>query len=190
MYKAIIFDFFDVIRSDPYKAWLKKHGIERTGEYQEVSKHLDRGHIDLDTFFENLNSLSGQPKESVAKEYETTELVDERVISLIPKLRQHYRIGLLSNAPSEYLRSILKQHNLETLFDEIVISSEVKLIKPAPEVFHYILKKLDSDPEYTIFIDDSEPNVLAAREQGITAIQFKDYERLEDDLKRLEIKLS
>lgn len=50
MYKAIIFDFFDVILSDLYKAWLKKHGIERVGAYDEIMKPLDRGDITVEQF--------------------------------------------------------------------------------------------------------------------------------------------
>jgi len=37
MIRAIIFDFFDVIRTNPYKSWLESDNITREGPYFDAS---------------------------------------------------------------------------------------------------------------------------------------------------------
>lgn len=185
MYTTIVFDFFDVIRNDPYKAWMSKHGLERTGAYAEASKPLDRGEITVDAFFKALESISGLTAQSVADEYATTVEMDAHMVPFISSLKEQYKIGLLSNASSDYLRPILKRYDYESLFDEVVISGETGLIKPTPEAFHYILEKLRATPEETIFIDDAHHNVDAAIQLGITGILYTNFAQLKTDLEAL-----
>jgi HAD superfamily hydrolase (TIGR01509 family) len=187
MFTTIIFDFFDVIRTDPSKAWLKQNGIERTAQYDKLFKRLDLGEIVQEEFINTLSKYSGMTEEAINSYYDSTELIDEATIHLIKRLKPHYKIGLLSNAPSKYLRNILKKHSHEGLFDKIVISGEVKLVKPSSEVFHHILEKLESKPQETIFIDDNIKNVRAAEELGITGVQFINGSQLEQALKELNV---
>jgi putative hydrolase of the HAD superfamily len=187
MYSAIIFDFFDVIRTDPYKVWLKRHDIKRDGQYAEAADDLDRGYIDLNTFHERLHRLSGRPVAELEREYQNTLPNDPGMVNFITKLGKNYKLGLLSNAESDYLRNILRAHGLEKLFDVVVISSETGLIKPTPEAFHDILKKLGAKPEETIFIDDYDFNVEAAHELSITALQYTNLSQLKHDLVNLNI---
>jgi len=49
-YKAIIFDFFDVIHIDPFQSWLKSRGLAREGELHQASVDLDHGRIDTAQF--------------------------------------------------------------------------------------------------------------------------------------------
>lgn len=188
MSKTIIFDFFDVIRTDSYKGWLKRRGQSLEGEYLEVNKKMDRGEIDVQGFMNHLSRLTGHSVEQIEKDMEAATKIDYDVLELIEDLRSKgYPIGLLSNAPSEFIRDIFAQHDLERYFDTIVISSEVGLIKPEPEIFHYILEKMDALPESTIFIDDNPHNVKAAEALGISGIVFTDVSKLQKDLDRLEV---
>ena len=43
-------------------------------------------------------------------------------------------------------------------------------MKPAPEIFHMMLKGQDALPEETLFIDDSETNVKVAQSLGIQTL--------------------
>lgn len=56
------------------------------------------------------------------------------------------------------------------IFDAVVISSEVRLRKPDPEIFRRALDLLDLPAEKCAFVDDIEQNVQAARELGIIGI--------------------
>src|SRR5690349_15504837 len=118
MQKTIIFDFFDVIRTDPYKWWLKKREQAREGGYLEASQLMDRGEIDVRAFFDRLSKLTGDSAEAIEAEMEAITKIDYDVLEIIDDLRKTgYPIGLLSNAPSEFIRDLFKQHDLEKYFD-------------------------------------------------------------------------
>lgn len=190
MYKAIIFDFFDVIHSDPFLRWLKKYGYERRGEFEESSRMLDVGNISDREFYERLGELSGQKPENVKKVFDDTGRIDKDLVKLIERLRGHYKLGLLSNATGKYLRPILESHGLTSLFDEIAISAEVGSIKPHPEIFDHILEKLDVKADEAIFIDDNPDNVAAASSMGIGGIVYTDEDALRKELATAGIKVS
>ena len=187
MYKAIIFDFFDVIRTDAYKAWLDLHGLKREGVFKDVVEEMDHGHIKLEQFLQRLSDITGQTPEEIFKEMEDGALLDHEVLRIAEMLRINYKVALLSNAPSDFLRSLLREHDLEKYFDEIVISSEVGLIKPNAEIFQLILTRLDVAPHEAIFIDDNENNTKGAEAVGIKSVLFTDSANLMNSLKELHI---
>jgi putative hydrolase of the HAD superfamily len=187
MIKAIIFDFFDVIWSDPYNAWLKNHGYVRERRFLEASQKVDGGQINMDQFFALLSSLSGQPATSIEREFESTSGVNQEVLAIVDTLRKHYKVGLLSNAPSKFIRGILQDNNLERFFDEIVISSEVGYIKPEQEIFRITLDSLSTQPSETLFIDDSKHHIEGAEKANIRSIQFFSAAQLSEELKKVGV---
>lgn len=54
MIKAIIFDFFDVIRADAFHAWMRNHGFTRDDEAGRASERKDTGQIDQEEFCRQL----------------------------------------------------------------------------------------------------------------------------------------
>jgi HAD superfamily hydrolase (TIGR01509 family) len=178
MIRAIIFDFFDVIHTDPYNAWLKSHGLTREGDYLKVVQRMDRGGIDIQHFFAELGALCGESAEKVAREFMLVSRVDDNVLAILSVLRKQYSIGLLSNSPSKLIRDILRANDLERYFDEIVISSEVGHIKPSKEIFNIMLRRLGVQSSEAIFIDDSKHHIDGAEAVGIKGIQFTDATRL------------
>ena len=57
-------------------------------------------------------------------------------------------------------------------FHGILVSGEVKVIKPDPQIFRLLIERFDVDPYGAVYIDDVEANVAAARPFGIHSIQF------------------
>ena len=60
------------------------------------------------------------------------------------------------------------------LLDGGVFSCEEKLIKPDHAIYERIVEKYNLKPEECVFIDDSERNVIGARECGLYAVHAKD----------------
>ena len=187
MYKAIIFDFFGVIQADPYQRWLSKRGLKREGPFADASNAVDKGFITGQEFFERLSELSGDPVDNVKTAFFEDKFLDEGILDLIKKLKEEYKIGLLSNSRGDYLRPILDRHDITRLFDEIIISSEVSIIKPDPAIFELALGYMDVLAEHTIFIDDNEANAQAAASVGIESIWYKDLTSLKERLSDLGI---
>jgi epoxide hydrolase-like predicted phosphatase len=187
MYGAIIFDFFDVLHTDSYQAWLRNHGFQREGVFAEASRLLDRGSINMSNFYEKLSLASRISTKNIEAEFATLAKLDTDVVSLIKTLHDNYKLGLLSNADASHLRPILKKYELNSLFDKIIISSEVGVIKPEPDIFHIILNELGIKPANTIFIDDNEHNIKAAHALGIHGIWYQDVKTLRHQLHELGI---
>jgi HAD superfamily hydrolase (TIGR01509 family) len=176
MVKAIIFDFFDVFRTDAYKAWLTNNNIPHEGGYLEASRLQDLGEITTDQFIERLSDLRGYTV--TIEEIDATARVDTEMVELARKLHEHYPTALLSNAPSPFIRKLLTDHDLSGLFDEIIISSEVGVSKPSKEIFAIALERLVVTPKDALFIDDNSSHTTAAEKLGIPSIQFTSVDQL------------
>ena len=185
MIRVIIFDYFDVFRPDGYNRWLKKHGFEREGAFLAASEKHDKGEFSDKEFFQAIAHASNETADQVEQEMEADFEIDKDLVEYVEGLRRSYKIALLSNSSSDYLRNELKTNDLEKHFDEIVISSEVKLIKPEPEVFKYVLTRMDAAPNECIFIDDNPKNVSAAQALGLQGIVFIDFPSLKTELENI-----
>lgn len=187
MIKAIIFDFFDVFRTDSYKAWLQANNIPHEGAYFDVNRQMDLGTITTEQFLERLSELQGRTV--THEELDATATVNDEVVAIAQDLKSKYRIALLSNAPSDFIRNLLQVHDLEQHFHEIVISSEVGMVKPSAEIFEHTLAKLGVSAAEAIFIDDNPGHVAAAEKVGIKGIQFHSAGQLKDELGKLGIQV-
>lgn len=67
-------------------------------------------------------------------------------------------------------------------FDGIIVSGLERLVKPDPRIFRLFCERYGLAPESCVFIDDSEPNVVAARKFGMNAIQFTSPQALRAEL--------
>ena len=67
-------------------------------------------------------------------------------------------------------------------FDALLVSGEERMTKPDPAFFRLLLDRFGLDPGATVFVDDSEANVAAARELGIDAVRFTGPDRLRREL--------
>ena len=56
------------------------------------------------------------------------------------------------------------------------------MAKPEPAIYRYVLDKLGTAPEETLFLDDRQVNVDAARALGIKGLVFTNVDRLRADL--------
>jgi putative hydrolase of the HAD superfamily len=80
------------------------------------------------------------------------------------------RVALLSNNwGTDYPRE-----TIDELFDTIVISGEVGMRKPNPDIFLHTLDLLGLEPGQAAFIDDAEPNTEGAARLGISAVLHRD----------------
>ncbi|TVS00715.1 MAG: HAD family phosphatase [Rhodobacteraceae bacterium] len=71
---------------------------------------------------------------------------------------------------------------LATLLDQIIVSGQERLLKPAPEIYARFCARTRLEPETCLFIDDSEKNVAGAISFGMEAFQFTTPRALEAQL--------
>ncbi|MHB1489617.1 MAG: HAD family hydrolase [Cellulomonas sp.] len=68
------------------------------------------------------------------------------------------------------------------MLEGVLVSGEVGIAKPAPEIFALLTEQFDLDPQRTVFTDDSRINVEAARAAGYIGLPFDDADGLRRDL--------
>ncbi|MCB1557675.1 MAG: HAD family phosphatase [Alphaproteobacteria bacterium] len=108
--------------------------------------------------------------------------IHETVDILMDLKKRGLRVLALSNWNDEKFEVALKEFPFLRLFDGRIVSGEVKLAKPDPEIYKLLLTTFDLNPRETFFVDDVMKNVEAARAQGIEAVQFTTPKALEDAL--------
>ncbi len=108
---------------------------------------------------------------------------DEAMIDAVRELRSGgVRTGLISNS---WGTGIYEPRMLSELFDAVVISGEVGLHKPQPEIYALGAERLGVEPEACVFVDDLRENVAGAERAGMTAILHRDPEATVAELRRL-----
>jgi putative hydrolase of the HAD superfamily len=92
------------------------------------------------------------------------------------------KTGLLSNSWSteHYDRDLLGE-----LFDDVVISAEVGLHKPQPEIFRLACERLGVEPADAVFVDDLRENIAGAEEVGMVGVLHRDPDRTVAELEEL-----
>lgn len=85
---------------------------------------------------------------------------------------------LLTNMPTDVFHERVAAYEVLQGFDGAVVSGEEGVIKPSPEIFEVLVHRFDLQPAETLFIDDSEPNVVGAREAGLEAHHFRGADAL------------
>lgn len=112
------------------------------------------------------------------------------MIKLVEKIKHDgkHNIYIISNYAKQAADFLIeKNEKFFSLFDDIIISAEIGMIKPDREIFDYFLNKHNTEPNKCIFIDDQEQNVLAAEKMGITSFQYKNFNDIRDSLQELGI---
>ena len=83
------------------------------------------------------------------------------------------KVFLVTNAHYKSLSLKLKHTQLGLYFDEVICAFDIGLSKEDKKFWRRLKEKLKLDPLHTLFIDDSEAPLLAAKEMGIKYLFFK-----------------
>jgi putative hydrolase of the HAD superfamily len=114
-----------------------------------------------------VSALMQAVKDSLQPIPETVELLKELAAQNVP-------LYCLSNMPattSNYLRA---RYSFWRLFRGIVISGEIKLLKPDPAIFEHVVARFSLELRNTVFVDDHLPNVESAGRLGFKTLLFSD----------------
>ena len=198
MIHNIVSDLGNVLlRYEPLKFLQNKYDMkkaEKLYKYIFLSQEwldLDRGVINYD---EAIDIISGRyPEYHDSIKYLINNWIQllspiEGSIELLESLKEKgYKIYLLSNWHKQSFEVVYKKYNLLKNFDGMVISSDVYLLKPEPQIFINLCSKYEIKPEESVFIDDMVLNVDVAKELGFKGIQFFSPEQLKAGLIQLGI---
>ena len=137
--------------------------------------------------------------ELAAKLDSTTGTTAIRAEGLLERMFAHFESAhamnaLVRRAHSSGIRTALLSNSWgnayprdgwEDMFDAVVISGEVGLRKPEPEIFWLTCKQIGLAPHECVFVDDMVLNVESARKLGMVAIEHRTYAETAAELERL-----
>ena len=192
--QAVIFDFGSVLVDwsphNLYRHFIKQpHEIDRflsEINFAEWNAQQDKGRPFAQAVAE-LSSEFPQHARLISAFHEHWEdsivgSIDGTVV-ILRKLKQlGYPLYGLSNWSAETFPLVREKHTYFDLFDDIIISGEVKLIKPDPQIFRFMLNKFKLEAQACLFIDDSMANIKTANELGFATIHFQSPAQLEIEL--------
>lgn len=98
-----------------------------------------------------------------------------------------YNLYALTDNTKDIMAYLTQKYHFWPIFQGIVVSANVGHLKPAKEIYEYLLNTYALNAAETVFIDDHLPNVLGAQAVGIEAILFKNAKQCQDDLRKLQI---
>ena len=156
--------------------------------YSDINDKVDLGEITQDEFNQHVLDtlqLPGEKKVVLEKIVYEDFFIDDQLLKTIAELRGRYKMGLLSNFSDELRRMIDNEWDLGSAFDEIIISCEVCLVKPDPEIFNLMLDRLGVRADEAVFIDDRIKNIEGAKKIGLHAVFFTNKEAAMDELTRI-----
>ena len=95
------------------------------------------------------------------------------------------KTAILSNMQTDMAAHVRKNFAWLSHVDHQIFSCELRAIKPDPVIYRHSLSLLRIAPSETIFVDDREENIQAARAAGIQGILFESVSQLRKDLQEL-----
>ena len=194
MIRAVLFDLGNVIipvdfrRCHEALAALCPHPPEsvpkilgKTG----LPKRFERGEITAEEFVEETCRLLGM-NVSFDEFWDlwTRIFLPQTLIpeSLLAGLRRKHRLLLLSNTNPIHFKMAQERYPLMRHFHGYVLSYEVGLLKPDPQIYREAILRAHCRAEECFFTDDLAANVEAARHEGMDAVQFQSFEQLSEEL--------
>ena len=177
--KNVVFDLGRVVfAQDPAKS---------TAEFKQFFSYVsltpmpqfwvdyDMGVLSIDQVADELAAYRGV-EPAFAREMIQIAIGKQETIAptaaLIADLKQAgYRLYVLSNMSREFI-DFLREQEVYANFDGDVVSCEVGVVKPMPEIYDLLLERFSLEPSETIFIDDRRENIDAAEAKGISAFHF------------------
>ncbi len=107
------------------------------------------------------------------------------------EVKNKYRTFLLSNNNEihynwiiNYLKSTFEIENYDAFFEKAYFSQHLQLRKPNVNIFEYVIKENNLNPNETLFIDDSPQHIAGAKKVGLQTLLMDAHpEKLADFLK-------
>lgn len=113
-----------------------------------------------------------------------------RTVNIIKQLNQNgYEVLFLSNNIAERVDYLEERYHFKQNFKDGIFSHTAKIVKPNIKIYELVLEKTKSKAEEIVYIDDKEECLVPAKRLGMSVIQFKDAERLKQDLEKLGVKI-
>lgn len=189
MYKAVIFDFFGVFCPDITMEWFKKatpDWQDKKDVFQSICSRSDYGKLSRDDFNVEVADLVGVSVQCLVDGVEKETVINDSLVQYVNNLKARgFKIACLSNGTHEWTLRVIQNHGLGNLFETVILSGDLGIVKPDPAIYAHTVKDLGVEASEAIFVDDRQINVDAGESVGIKSILFTKTSNFVDSFERL-----
>lgn len=193
--RGLLVDFGGVLTSDlfaSFAAFCEAEGLaadalreklRHDARARELLIALEEGRMGEDEFEPRLAALLEVDAPGLIDRLFAGSRPDRAMVGAVRSARRAgVRTGLVSNSwgTRRYDRGMLAE-----LFDGVVISGEVGMRKPAPEVYALGAERIGVPPQDCVFVDDLPFNLGPARELGMATVHHRSAEQTIPELERV-----
>ncbi|WP_088105640.1 HAD family hydrolase [Halalkalibacter urbisdiaboli] len=193
MYKAVLFDLDGTLlnRDESVKRFVD-HQYERLNKVlchipkeQYITRFIEldeRGYVWKDKVYQELVKefeIKGLPweylLEDYIREFKHYCVPFPNLIGMLDELkRNNIRLGMITNGKRQFQMDNIQALGIEAYFDVILVSETEGIKKPAPQIFHRALEKLNVASINSVYIGDHPDNdIQGAQNAGMKAIWKK-----------------
>jgi epoxide hydrolase-like predicted phosphatase len=179
--KGLLIDFGGVLTTnvfDSFKAFCRAEGLpedsvkklfRERGDGLALLRRLERGELSAEEFSQRFAPLLGVSPDNLVERLFGGIGPDEAMLAAVRRSRAAgIKTGLISNSWGDGLA--YDPALLDELFDAVVISGDVGMHKPEPEIFRLGAERIGVAPEDCVFVDDLRENCAGAEAVGMKAI--------------------
>jgi putative hydrolase of the HAD superfamily len=193
-YSVIVFDLGNVLLTFDYNKLLSKlekvesglgeHFEEIYYSNYEFHRDFERGKISEEKFIERMLEILNYKidSETFCNYYANIFEVNEDVTALLPKLKENYKLIILSNTDPIHTKYGWEHYEFLQHFDNLILSHEAGAVKPEGKIYRAVETASGVPSEKHLFIDDIEKYVDAAKNLGWDGINFTSYSNLVNEL--------
>lgn len=189
---AVVFDVGNVLLRWQAQELMERLVPERPDLHDELALRTvrspywcmrDRGSASLE---EVISAMSSNAPElapyirRVMTGWSDLPVIPEGVEALKKCKERGVKLYALTNYADKEFAYACEQHDFFRLFDGFVVSGRLRMVKPGPDIYAYLIRVFSLDPKRTLFIDDSPANIETALESGLQALCYNRAGKLHD----------
>jgi putative hydrolase of the HAD superfamily len=196
-FSIILFDLGNVLVRIDYAAFLGTLGFDHQMTEAELyqlleddARAFEMGKASAEEFFAGVSRKLGKSytfdqlrKAWVSVIASATPGCSE----ILERLALTYRLMMLSNTNELHFQHTMGMLPALQRFEKFFLSYQIGILKPAREIYEYVLRHVDVAAERIVFIDDLEKNVQGAKDVGMSGVIFRGVKPLISELWQLKI---
>jgi len=195
--KSVIFDWGGVLIDDPRPGLLKycskAFGVpleDYTPVHDSFLDEFHKGMISEERFWQQITDKLGKPMPSAQSQwydaFRSAYVSKQEMFGLASSLRyKGYKTALLSNTELPAVRFFHEQSY--NMFDLLIFSCVERVMKPQRRIYEITLQRLGSKAGQTVFIDDIQDYIRAAKLIGLNTILFESIDQVKGELADLGV---
>lgn len=180
MIKAIIFDCFGVLYQGSLEHLMDRCPSENRPQLKDLSIASDYGYVSRQEYVHSAAGLLNMAEADIESIIAVSHLRNDAMIDDIKRRRLTHKTALLSNIGQDVMNTLFTQQEFDELFDVVILSSNVGMVKPNTEIYEHTASRLQVQPAECVMVDDLAINVdgaISAGMQGIRYVSYKQYTR-------------